>query len=121
MEIMGEGMFTLVSSRPSCVCASQKPLAFCCQLLPRPTQCQCSVAQVTTLPGSEKPRKRLAADGGLSAWRSQVMVDPDAPSPDDPEFAEWLHWIVDDIPNGAGARCLCIQSGCVRVLTEAAP
>ena len=31
------------------------------------------------------------------------MVDPDAPSPDNPVAAEFLHWIVDDIPNGARA------------------
>jgi phosphatidylethanolamine-binding protein (PEBP) family uncharacterized protein len=29
------------------------------------------------------------------------MVDPDAPSPEEPVFAEFLHWIVDDIPSGA--------------------
>ena len=32
---------------------------------------------------------------------AQLMVDPDAPSPEDPIFSQWLHWIVDDIPNGA--------------------
>jgi phosphatidylethanolamine-binding protein (PEBP) family uncharacterized protein len=27
-----------------------------------------------------------------------IMVDPDAPSPDDPKMKEWLHWIVANIP-----------------------
>ncbi|KAG5184326.1 phosphatidylethanolamine-binding protein [Tribonema minus] len=27
-----------------------------------------------------------------------VMVDPDAPSPDNPIFAEFLHWIAVDVP-----------------------
>ena len=26
------------------------------------------------------------------------MIDPDAPSRDDPEFADWLHWGVYNIP-----------------------
>ena len=37
------------------------------------------------------------------------MVDPDAPSPDNPEFAEFLHWIVDDIPNGAGTHGASVE------------
>lgn len=57
------------------------------------------------------------------------MVDPDAPSPDDPAYAEWLHWVVDDIPNGAknvaslrpaSARAETLApafTGCVRDLT----
>lgn len=28
------------------------------------------------------------------------MVDPDAPSPDNPTMAQWLHWIVANIPGG---------------------
>ncbi|XP_010268311.1 PREDICTED: protein HEADING DATE 3A-like [Nelumbo nucifera] len=31
-----------------------------------------------------------------------VMVDPDAPSPCDPNMREYLHWLVTDIPDGAG-------------------
>ncbi|KAG6584038.1 protein MOTHER of FT and TFL1-like [Cucurbita moschata] len=33
-----------------------------------------------------------------------VMVDPDAPSPSEPTFREWLHWIVVDIPEGSDAN-----------------
>eukprot|EP00877_Chromochloris_zofingiensis_P014955 jgi/Chrzof1/9713/Cz04g13040.t1 len=29
-----------------------------------------------------------------------MMVDPDAPSPDDPVNAQWLHWLVVNIPRG---------------------
>ncbi|KAJ4837744.1 hypothetical protein Tsubulata_015337 [Turnera subulata] len=32
-----------------------------------------------------------------------VMVDPDAPSPSDPTYREWLHWIVVDIPEKSDA------------------
>ncbi|XP_010242669.1 PREDICTED: protein HEADING DATE 3A-like [Nelumbo nucifera] len=32
-----------------------------------------------------------------------VMVDPDAPSPSDPNLREYLHWLVTDIPGGTDA------------------
>ncbi|KVI07873.1 Phosphatidylethanolamine-binding protein PEBP [Cynara cardunculus var. scolymus] len=35
---------------------------------------------------------------------SFVMVDPDAPSPSDPNLREYLHWLVTDIPATTGAR-----------------
>ncbi|CAN1217631.1 Protein HEADING DATE 3A [Linum perenne] len=35
---------------------------------------------------------------------SQVMVDPDAPSPSDPSLREYLHWLVTDIPATTGAN-----------------
>ncbi|CAO2823759.1 unnamed protein product [Amaranthus hypochondriacus] len=34
---------------------------------------------------------------------SLIMVDPDAPSPSEPQMREWLHWIVADIPQGMDA------------------
>ncbi|CAN6330880.1 unnamed protein product [Urochloa humidicola] len=33
-----------------------------------------------------------------------VMVDPDSPSPSNPSKREYLHWLVTDIPEGAGAN-----------------
>ncbi|KAE8776453.1 protein FLOWERING LOCUS T [Hordeum vulgare] len=33
-----------------------------------------------------------------------VMVDPDAPSPSKPEYREYLHWLVTDIPEATDAR-----------------
>ncbi|XP_010270138.1 PREDICTED: protein HEADING DATE 3A-like [Nelumbo nucifera] len=43
-----------------------------------------------------------------------VMVDPDAPSPADPNMREYLHWLVNDIPGGSeasyGNEILCYQS-----------
>ncbi|KAG2609521.1 hypothetical protein PVAP13_4KG047800 [Panicum virgatum] len=35
--------------------------------------------------------------------RVEVMVDPDAPSPSDPNLREYLHWLVTDIPGTTGA------------------
>ncbi|XP_073221796.1 protein VERNALIZATION 3 isoform X2 [Cicer arietinum] len=37
------------------------------------------------------------------AKQPQVLVDPDAPSPSNPSFREYLHWLVTDIPSTAGA------------------
>ncbi|CAN6326170.1 unnamed protein product [Urochloa humidicola] len=31
-----------------------------------------------------------------------IMVDPDSPSPSNPSKREYLHWLVTDIPEGAG-------------------
>ena len=62
----------------------------------------------------------LTAEGSACAG-VQLMVDPDAPSPDNPEFAEFLHWVVDDIPNGANLRSLCTSSSRASTQVEAAP
>ncbi|XP_014758321.1 protein FLOWERING LOCUS T isoform X7 [Brachypodium distachyon] len=38
-----------------------------------------------------------------------VMVDPDAPSPSKPEYREYLHWLVTDIPEATDARFVSIS------------
>nr|AFB71091.1 flowering locus T 2 [Xanthium strumarium] len=40
----------------------------------------------------------------LRAFHTLVMIDPDAPSPSDPNLREYLHWLVTDIPATTGAR-----------------
>jgi len=35
-------------------------------------------------------------------WYTMICVDPDAPSPDNPEFRHWLHWLVINIPGTGG-------------------
>lgn len=32
-----------------------------------------------------------------------LLIDPDAPTPDDPKFAYWRHWVISRIPSGAAA------------------
>lgn len=39
------------------------------------------------------------------------LIDPDAPTPDDPKFAYWRHWVVSGLAPGQG-----MDSG--KVLTE---
>jgi hypothetical protein len=31
------------------------------------------------------------------------LIDPDAPTPDDPKFAYWRHWVVINIPSDTGS------------------
>ncbi|XP_022149957.1 protein HEADING DATE 3A [Momordica charantia] len=40
----------------------------------------------------------------LRTFFTLVMVDPDAPSPSDPNLREYLHWLVTDIPATTGAN-----------------
>ncbi|CAN6172598.1 unnamed protein product [Urochloa humidicola] len=39
----------------------------------------------------------------MRTFYTLVMVDPDAPSPSDPNLREYLHWLVTDIPGTTGA------------------
>ncbi|KAL7613249.1 protein HEADING DATE 3A [Lactuca sativa] len=50
-----------------------------------------------------QPRVDIGGDD-LRAFHTLVMVDPDAPSPSDPNLREYLHWLVTDIPATTGAR-----------------
>jgi phosphatidylethanolamine-binding protein (PEBP) family uncharacterized protein len=44
-----------------------------------------------------------------------MLIDPDAPTPDDPKFAYWRHWVVTSIPsNPEGAGVV----GAGRTLTQ---
>ncbi|XP_050373029.1 protein HEADING DATE 3A-like [Argentina anserina] len=44
-----------------------------------------------------RPRVEIGGDD-LRNFYTLVMVDPDAPSPSDPNLREYLHWLVTDIP-----------------------
>ncbi|KAI3724186.1 hypothetical protein L2E82_35954 [Cichorium intybus] len=50
-----------------------------------------------------QPRVDIGGDD-LRAFHTLVMVDPDAPSPSEPNLREYLHWLVTDIPATTGAR-----------------
>nr|XP_004297273.2 PREDICTED: protein HEADING DATE 3A-like [Fragaria vesca subsp. vesca] len=49
-----------------------------------------------------RPRVQIGGDD-LRNFYTLVMVDPDAPSPSDPNLKEYLHWLVTDIPATTGA------------------
>nr|QDK54859.1 FLOWERING LOCUS T-like 1 [Chenopodium ficifolium] len=49
-----------------------------------------------------QPRVEIGGDD-LRTFYTLVMVDPDAPSPSNPNLREYLHWLVTDIPGSTGA------------------
>ncbi|XP_061359479.1 protein VERNALIZATION 3-like [Gastrolobium bilobum] len=49
-----------------------------------------------------QPRVDIGGDD-LRTLYTLVMVDPDAPSPSDPNMREYLHWLVTNIPATTGA------------------
>merc|ERR1711983_414382 len=61
---------------------------------------------------SEAPKNQLSVDYveeevSVDLGNTLTVVDPDAPSRDDPKAAQWLHWLVVNIPgdklkNGEG-------------------
>nr|WGZ76174.1 phosphatidylethanolamine-binding protein [Solanum melongena] len=52
---------------------------------------------------AQKPRVHIKGSPDSNNLYTLVMADPDAPSPTQPTFREWLHWIVTDLPEGADA------------------
>nr|AGC92991.1 flowering locus T [Coffea arabica] len=60
-----------------------------------------------------QPRVEIGGDD-LRTFYTLVMVDPDAPSPSDPNLREYLHWLVTDIPATTGAsfgqKVVCYES-----------
>ncbi|KAK7295825.1 hypothetical protein RJT34_18737 [Clitoria ternatea] len=61
----------------------------CCQL--RPSQIL------------NRPRVEVGGDDLIRTLYTLVMVDPDAPSPGNPNQREYLHWLVANIPETTGA------------------
>ncbi|KZV37350.1 protein HEADING DATE 3A [Dorcoceras hygrometricum] len=51
---------------------------------------------------ANQPRVEIGGDD-LRTFYTLVMVDPDAPSPSDPNLREYLHWLVTDIPATTGS------------------
>ncbi|KAG4380309.1 hypothetical protein GLYMA_16G150700v4 [Glycine max] len=49
-----------------------------------------------------QPRVNIGGDD-LRNFYTLIAVDPDAPSPSDPNLREYLHWLVTDIPATTGA------------------
>nr|XP_016455132.1 PREDICTED: protein HEADING DATE 3A-like [Nicotiana tabacum]AFY06688.1 flowering locus T-like protein FT2 [Nicotiana tabacum] len=50
-----------------------------------------------------QPRVDIAGDD-FRTFYTLVMVDPDAPTPSNPNLREYLHWLVTDIPATTGAN-----------------
>ncbi|KAG9198811.1 hypothetical protein G6514_009361 [Epicoccum nigrum] len=54
---------------------------------------------------AEKPTVVFSAissdDATSTPSLTLLLLDPDAPTPDDPKFAFWRHWVITSIPAGA--------------------
>ncbi|KAJ6789894.1 hypothetical protein PWT90_03408 [Aphanocladium album] len=46
---------------------------------------------------------RLNAGAGTDGSYLAMLIDPDAPTPEDPKFAFWRHWVVSGLKPGATA------------------
>ncbi|KAL6132394.1 hypothetical protein ACLB2K_064637 [Fragaria x ananassa] len=70
--------------------------------------CELKPSQVVS-----QPRVDIGGED-FRTFYTLVMVDPDAPSPSDPNLKEYLHWLVTDIPATAGAvfgqEIVCYES-----------
>ncbi|KAI3459111.1 hypothetical protein Pfo_015774 [Paulownia fortunei] len=70
--------------------------------------CDLRPSQVTN-----QPRIEIGGED-LRTFYTLVMVDPDAPSPSDPNLREYLHWLVTDIPTTTrahfGQEIVCYES-----------
>jgi phosphatidylethanolamine-binding protein (PEBP) family uncharacterized protein len=47
---------------------------------------------------SISPTSTASSTSTLATTYTFMMIDPDAPTPDDPKFGYWRHWIVTSIP-----------------------
>ncbi|KAK4155878.1 phosphatidylethanolamine-binding protein [Chaetomidium leptoderma] len=76
-----------------------------------PTKSACNgtlvrVSEVQTAPtisiSSSSSSSSSDSDAAAATLASQkftlMLIDPDAPTPDDPQFAYWRHWVVTNIP-----------------------
>uniref|UniRef100_A0A7N0V391 Flowering locus T n=1 Tax=Kalanchoe fedtschenkoi TaxID=63787 RepID=A0A7N0V391_KALFE len=70
--------------------------------------CELKPSQVVS-----QPRVDIGGED-LRTFYTLVMVDPDAPSPSDPNLREYLHWLVTDIPATTGVsfgqEIVCYES-----------
>ncbi|KAH6855918.1 phosphatidylethanolamine-binding protein [Chaetomium sp. MPI-CAGE-AT-0009] len=57
---------------------------------------QAPAISISTIPGSESSDPKPTR-------LTLLLIDPDAPTPDDPKFAYWRHWVVTGIPAPSGA------------------
>jgi len=46
--------------------------------------------------------RRVHFQSELDKYYTLICIDPDAPSPEHPEFRHWLHWLVINIPGTGG-------------------
>lgn len=65
-----------------------------------PSGVSASLGNVLT-PTQVKDKPTLTWDAENDAFYSLLLVDPDAPSRQNPKFREYLHWLVMNIPGSS--------------------
>jgi ubiquitin carboxyl-terminal hydrolase L3 len=55
-------------------------------------------AGATLTPTQAQSAPTIAFSAEATAFYTVVMIDPDAPSREDPKFAQWLHWLAVNVP-----------------------
>ena len=71
-----------------------------------------SLVRVSDVKDVPKVTFSAISNSGSAQSFTFFLIDPDAPTPDDPKFAYWRHWVVTNIPSSAGS----IEAG--RTLTQ---
>ncbi|GMH11419.1 hypothetical protein Nepgr_013260 [Nepenthes gracilis] len=98
-RVVGDVLEPFTRSIPLRVIYTSREVANGCEL--RPSQVD------------SQPRVEIGGDD-LRTFYTLIMVDPDAPSPSDPNLREYLHWMVTDIPETTGTtfgqEVVCYES-----------
>jgi len=98
-RVIGDVVDPFVRRVPLRVAYTAREVSNCCELRPSAIV--------------EQPRVEVGGPD-MRTFYTLVMVDPDAPSPSDPNLREYLHWLVTDIPATTGVsfgtEIVCYES-----------
>ncbi|UPX20348.1 uncharacterized protein EKO05_0010582 [Ascochyta rabiei] len=62
-----------------------------------------SLVRVSDVKDTPKVTFSATSDSSSAQSFTFFLIDPDAPTPDDPKFAYWRHWVVTNIPLSSGS------------------
>lgn len=57
-----------------------------------------SLVRVSDVKDTPNVTFSAASDAASAQSFTLLLIDPDAPTPDDPKFAYWRHWVITNIP-----------------------
>ncbi|KAF1923027.1 PEBP-like protein [Didymella exigua CBS 183.55] len=70
---------------------------------PSKTPSNGSLVRVSDVKDTPSVTFSAASDSASTQSFTLLLIDPDAPTPDDPKFAYWRHWVVTNIPSNSGS------------------
>ncbi|KAJ4322333.1 hypothetical protein N0V94_002442 [Neodidymelliopsis sp. IMI 364377] len=62
-----------------------------------------SLVRVSEVKETPKVTFSAISDSASAQSFTFFLIDPDAPTPDDPKFAYWRHWVITNIPSSASS------------------